>query len=106
VEKYPGSRYEARAGEQYRNMKEAIYRHPEVLERAFEAIRRLGMEPRPGSIRGGTDGAKLSFMGVPCPNISDGAYNYHSPLEFVAVQDMEMAVRTIVELARVWEEKI
>lgn len=105
VEKYPGSRFEAGIKEQYRNMKEVIDRHPEVVEYAFEAMRRLGLTPKMGSIRGGTDGAKLSFMGVPCPNISDGAHNYHSPIEWVAAQDMEMAVRTIVEIARVWEEK-
>jgi tripeptide aminopeptidase len=105
VSRYPGSRYEMEVIAQYRNMKEVLDRHPRVIEYAREAMCRLGMAPKMQYIRGGTDGARLCFMGLPTPNIFAGAHSYHSPLEWVAVQDMEMAVRTIVEIARVWEER-
>jgi tripeptide aminopeptidase len=105
VSRYPGSRYEMDVIAQYRNMKEVLDLHPRVIEYAREAMRRLGMAPKMQYIRGGTDGARLCFMGLPTPNIFAGAHSYHSPLEWVAVQDMEMAVRTIVEIARVWEER-
>ncbi len=102
---FPGSSYGFEVKEQYRNMKVVLDRHPEIVEHAVEAIRRAGMEPVRGSIRGGTDGSRLSFMGLPCPNIFAGGHAFHSPLEWVSRQDMEKAVRTIVELARVWEER-
>lgn len=102
---YPGSSYTFTVKEQYRNMKVVLDRHPEIVEYAVEAIRRAGMEPVRGSIRGGTDGSRLSFMGLPCPNIFAGGHAFHSPLEFVSSQDMEKAVKTIVELARLWEER-
>ena len=102
---YPGSTYRFEVREQYRNMKLVLDRHPEIVENAVEAIRRAGMEPVRGSIRGGTDGSRLSFMGLPCPNIFAGGHAFHSPLEWVSRQDMEKAVRTIVELAQVWEER-
>lgn len=102
---YPGSTYAFTVKEQYRNMKVVLDRHPEIVENALEAVRRAGMEPVRGSIRGGTDGSRLSFMGLPCPNIFAGGHAFHSPLEWVSRQDMEKAVKTIVELARVWEEK-
>ena len=105
VEQFPGSRFEIETAAQYRNMKEVLDRHPKVIAFAEEAMERQGVKPLLGSIRGGTDGARLSFMGLPCPNLFDGAHNYHSPLEWVAVQDMEMAVRVLVELAQVWEQK-
>lgn len=105
VSKYPGSRVEFEVIQQYRNMKEVLDAHPHVVEYAVEAMQRLGITPKRGFIRGGTDGAKLCFMGLPTPNIFDGAHNYHSPLEWVAVQDMEMAVKTIVEIIKIWEEK-
>jgi tripeptide aminopeptidase len=79
--------------------------HPHVVEYAVEAMQRLGIAPKRDIIRGGTDGARLCFIGIPSPNIFDGAHNYHSPLEWVAVQDMEMAVKTIVEILKIWEEK-
>ncbi|HEY3272260.1 MAG TPA: peptidase T [Methanocella sp.] len=103
--KYPGARVEFEVTEQYRNMKEVLDVYPQVADYAIEAMKRLGITPKQGYIRGGTDGARLCFMGLPTPNIFDGAHSYHSPLEWVAVQDMEMAVKTIVEIARVWEEK-
>lgn len=102
---YPGSSYTFRVTEQYRNMKEVLQRNPEIVENAIEAIRRAGMTPRRGSIRGGTDGSRLSFMGLPCPNIFAGGHAFHSPLEWVSVQDMEKAVAMLVELATVWEER-
>lgn len=102
---YPGSTYTLTVRQQYRNMKTVLDQSPEIVDYAVEAVRRAGMEPRLGSIRGGTDGARLSFMGLPCPNIFTGGHAYHSPLEWVSVQDMEKAVKTIVELVRIWEER-
>ena len=102
---YPGSSYTLKVTQQYRNMKVVLDRHPEIVDNAVEAIRRAGMEPVRGSIRGGTDGSRLSFMGLPCPNIFAGGHAFHSPLEWVSSQDMEKAVKTIVELAKVWEER-
>ena len=90
---------------QYRNMKEVLDRHPAVVDNAMEAIRRAGLKPIRSSIRGGTDGSRLSFMGLPCPNIFAGEHAFHSRLEWVSVEDMEAAVRTIVHLAMVWEER-
>ena len=86
-------------------MKTVVDRHPEIVENAIEAIRRAGMEPVRASIRGGTDGSLLSFMGLPCPNIFAGGHAFHSPLEWVSVQDMQAAVRTIVHLAMIFEER-
>jgi tripeptide aminopeptidase len=102
---YPGSSCTFTVKEQYRNMKIVLDRHPEIVDYAMEAIRRAGMTPVRGSIRGGTDGSRLSFMGLPCANIFAGGHAFHSPLEFVSSQDMEKAVKTIVELAAVWEER-
>ena len=105
MESYPGSSYTFTVKEQYRNMKEVLDQRPEIVEYAVEAIRRAGMEPVRSSIRGGTDGSRLSFMGLPCANIFAGGHAFHSPLEFVSHQDMEKAVNTIVELAKIWEER-
>ncbi|MBN9334737.1 peptidase T [Devosia sp.] len=105
IAKYPGSSYRIAVKEQYRNMKEVLDKNPEIVEFAIEAIRRAGMEPVRGSIRGGTDGSRLSFMGLPTANIFAGGHAFHSPLEWISRQDMEKAVQTIVELARVWEER-
>jgi len=102
---FPRSHYRIDIHEQYRNMKEIVDRRPEIVEHAMEAIRRAGLKPERGSIRGGTDGSRLSFMGLPCPNIFAGEHAFHSRLEWVSVQDMEAAVRTIVHLAAIWEER-
>jgi len=102
---YPRSTYRMRVKEQYRNMKRVIDRHPEIIEHAMEAIRRAGLTPHRNSIRGGTDGSRLSFMGLPCPNIFAGEHAFHSRLEWVSRQDMEKAVQTIVHLATIWEER-
>lgn len=105
VAKYPGAKLEFEVIEQYRNMKEVLDKHPQVEEYALEALKRLDIEPIINSIRGGTDGSRLSFMGLPTPNIFAGEHSFHSQLEWVAVQDMEMAVKFIVEISKVWEEK-
>ncbi|RXG89710.1 peptidase T [Bradyrhizobium sp. C-145] len=102
---YPRSTYTFEVREQYRNMKQVIDRHPHVLEYAIEAIRRAGLRPMRTAIRGGTDGSRLSFMGLPCPNIFAGEHAFHSRLEWVSRQDMEKAVQTIVHLAMIWEER-
>ncbi|MBO3760639.1 peptidase T [Ciceribacter sp. L1K22] len=103
---YPGSSMTFKVREQYRNMKEVLDRHPDVIANLEEAVRRVGLTPVTASIRGGTDGSRLSFMGLPCPNIYTGGHAYHSPLEWVSVQDMEVSVKTIVELVKVWEERV
>jgi tripeptide aminopeptidase len=105
IKAYPRSTYRMEVKEQYRNMKRVIDRHPEIVDYAVEAIRRAGLKPVRGSIRGGTDGARLSFMGLPCPNIFAGEHAFHSRLEWVSRQDMEKAVQTIVHLAMIWEER-
>ena len=102
---YPRSTYRLEIKQQYRNMKQVIDRHPEIVDNAMEAIRRAGLTPVKTSIRGGTDGSRLSFMGLPCPNIFAGEHAFHSRLEWVSVQDMEKAVQTIVHLAMIWEER-
>lgn len=102
---YPKSSYEFKVNEQYRNMKVILDKFPEVVENAMEAIRRAGMNPVRNSIRGGTDGSRLSFIGLPCPNIFAGEHAFHSKLEWVSVQDMEKASETIIHLASIWEEK-
>lgn len=102
---FPRSTYRIEISEQYRNMKEIVDKRPEIVDHAMEAIRRAGLKPERGSIRGGTDGSRLSFMGLPCPNIFAGEHAFHSRLEWVGVQDMEAAVRTIVHLAAIWEER-
>lgn len=102
---HPGSRVEIERKEQYRNMREVLERHPDVVAHALEAVRRAGIEPRTRPIRGGTDGSRLSFMGLPTPNIFAGEHNFHSRLEWVSAQDMEKAVEVIVQLAQIWEER-
>lgn len=103
---FPRSTYKFEIREQYRNMKQVIDRHPHILEYAIEAIRRAGLRPMRTAIRGGTDGSRLSFMGLPCPNIFAGEHAFHSRLEWVSRQDMEKAVQTIVHLAMIWEETV
>ncbi|KQS33736.1 peptidase T [Dyadobacter sp. Leaf189] len=102
---YPNSTADFKVQEQYRNMKEVLDKYPEIIAHAEEAMRRAGLNPVCRSIRGGTDGSRLSFMGLPCPNIFAGEHAFHSKLEWVSVQDMEKAVETIVNICCVWEEK-
>jgi len=105
MKEFPRSTYRLEITPQYRNMKQVIDRHPEIIDHAMEAVRRAGLEPVKTAIRGGTDGSRLSFMGLPCPNIFAGEHAFHSRLEWVSVQDMEKAVQTIVHLAAIWEER-
>ena len=102
---WAGSSVSIQVDESYRNMKEVLDRYPEVVEYGREAIRRAGLEVRETAVRGGTDGSRLSFMGLPTPNLFVGENNFHSRLEWVSVQDMEKAVEVIVNLARIWEER-
>ncbi len=102
---YAGAWVETLVDESYRNMKEVLDRHPEVAEYAHEAVRRAGLEVRTRAIRGGTDGSRLSFMGLPTPNVFAGEHNFHSRLEWVSAQDMEKAVEVIVNLCQIWEER-
>jgi tripeptide aminopeptidase len=105
LEDFPGSTYELQVTEQYRNMKQMLDQHPEIVEYGMEAIKRAGMEAKLCSIRGGTDGSRLSFMGLPCPNIFAGEHAFHGKQEWVSVQDMQKAVMTILHLSAIWEEK-
>lgn len=102
---YPGSSAQLVVKEQYRNMKDVLDKHPAVVENALEAIRRSGLSAERRSIRGGTDGSRLSFMGLPCPNIFAGEHAFHSRLEWVSGQDMQKAVEVIVNVASMWEER-
>jgi tripeptide aminopeptidase len=102
---FPHSSWAIEIKQQYRNMKQVIDRHPQMIDNAVEAIRRAGLKPVKTSIRGGTDGSRLSFMGLPCPNIFAGEHAFHSRLEWVSRQDMEKAVQTLVHLAMIWEER-
>ena len=101
----PGASFEAEIVESYRNMREVLDQHPRVVEHAREAITRIGLQVRERAIRGGTDGSRLSFMGLPTPNIFAGEQNFHSRFEWVSVQDMAKAADVVVEVAKVWEEK-
>jgi tripeptide aminopeptidase len=105
MKNYPHSTWRMEVKPQYRNMKEVIDRHPETIDYAIEAIRRAGLTPVRSSIRGGTDGSRLSSMGLPCPNIFAGEHAFHSRQEWVSRQDMEKAAETIVHLAMIWEER-
>jgi tripeptide aminopeptidase len=102
---WPGARAEVTVTEQYRNMKEILDQHPQVSEYAMEAIGRAGLVALQRSARGGTDGSRLSFMGLPCPNIFTGEMAFHGKHEYVSIQDMQKSVETIVHLAMIWEEK-
>lgn len=104
IAKWPGSKIDVEIKEQYRNMKEVLDKYPQVVEYAVEAIKRAGMDPSRSSIRGGTDGSRLSFMGLPCPNIFAGEHAFHSKHEWVSRQDMHKAVMTCVHIACLWEE--
>ncbi len=102
--RYPGASYQIKRNAQYRNMKEVLDKHPDVVSKAEEAIRRAGMTVLKHPVRGGTDGSRLSFMGLPCPNIFTGEMAFHSLQEYVSVQDMEKAVETVLHLATIWSE--
>lgn len=105
IKGFPGASFELQIKEQYRNMKKVLDQHPQIVEYGIEAIKRAGMTPHLQSIRGGTDGSRLSFMGLPCPNIFAGEHAFHGKQEWVSIQDMQKAVETILQLVQVWEEK-
>lgn len=102
---YPGCSFEWKVQEQYRNMKDILDEHPRIMEIGIEAIERVGITPKPRSIRGGTDGSRLSQMGLPCPNIFAGGHAFHSKQEWVSKQDMEKAVLTIIHIAHLWSNE-
>ncbi len=104
VEQHKGAKMKFEVKEQYRNMKEVIQSVPFVTDYVVEAMKVVGVTPKPTIIRGGTDGSRLSFMGMPCPNIWTGEMAIHSKHEYVSVQDMEKAVCTLVELVQIWEK--
>ena len=103
--KFPGSKVELEIKESYKNMKIKLEEDPRVVEYALEAVKMAGLEPKLQIIRGGTDGAKLCFMGVLTPNIFTGGHNFHSKQEWISLQAMEKAVETIVNLIKIWTEK-
>jgi tripeptide aminopeptidase len=105
MKNYPNSSFDFIVKEQYRNMKQVLDKNPEIVNNAMEAIKRAGVEPVLSSIRGGTDGSRFSYMGLPCPNIFAGEHAFHSKHEWVSVQDMQKAVATIVNLCMIWEER-
>ncbi|KQB99272.1 peptidase T [Pedobacter sp. Hv1] len=104
MKSYPNSSYEFKVTAQYRNMKKVLDQYPQIMANGIEAIKRAGLISKKQSIRGGTDGSRLSFMGLPCPNIFAGEHAFHGKQEWVSVQDMEKAVQTIVNIASIWEE--
>jgi tripeptide aminopeptidase len=105
IKDWPGSSASFQVKESYRNMRDIVAKHPEIVELAREAIRQTGVTPIDGRIRGGTDGSILSEMGLPTPNLFTGQHRFHSRLEWVSVQDMEAAVKVIVNLAQLWEKQ-
>ena len=105
VARYSGANFEFKVQEQYRNMKEVLDNYPQVSEYAREAMERAGVKVIDRSARGGTDGSRLSFMGLPCPNIFTGEMAFHGKHEYVSIQDMQKSVDTIIELAKIWEER-
>ncbi len=104
IAEYPNSSFEFTVQEQYRNMKKVLDKYPQVADFAEQAIQRADLKPVKSSIRGGTDGSRLSFIGLPCPNVFTGGHAFHSKQEWVSVQDLQKAVETIVHLAMIWEE--
>lgn len=106
IEHFPGATFEVSVKEQYRNMREILDTKPQIEANAVKAMKRAGVEPKQDLVRGGTDGSRLSFMGLPCPNIFTGEMGIHSKQEYVSVQDMEAALNTLVELVKVYEESI
>lgn len=105
MKNYPNTTYTFKVTEQYRNMKKVLDQYPQIIAYGIKAIERAGLTPIKRSIRGGTDGSRLSYMGLPCPNIFAGEHAFHGKQEWVSVQDMEKAVQTIVNIACIWEEE-
>jgi tripeptide aminopeptidase len=104
VAEFPQASIDVQVTEQYRNLADGLAKEPRALKYAQEAMRRAGVEPKLTIVRGGTDGSRLTEMGLPTPNLSSGEHNIHSPLEWTCLEEMATAVRVLVELARVWAE--
>jgi len=102
VRNYPKSTFTFEIVNSYRNMRHVLDKYPEVIDKAMTAVQMAGMQPRLHSIRGGTDGARLCYMGLPTPNIGTGGHNYHSKLEWISIQDMKKAVEVILNIANLW----
>lgn len=105
IDQFPTCTYDIEVKQQYRNMKNILKDYPDVTDIGIEAMKRLNIQPILRSIRGGTDGSRLSFMGLPCPNIFAGEHAFHGKQEWVSIQDMQKAVLTIMMIAKIWEEK-
>ncbi len=105
VSKYQKASFKFEVQESYRNMRYVLDNHPQVVQYALEAVERAGIKPKLNIIRGGTDGSRLSYMGLPCPNIFAGEHAFHSRLEWISIQDMQKAVDVIINICRIWEEK-
>ncbi len=105
LHKHPKAKMEFKITEQYRNMKDVLDQHPQVMQHAEEAYKKSGVKVRKQSIRGGTDGSRLSFIGLPCPNIFTGMQGIHSKKEWIGVRDMKKAVEVLVNLVQVWEKR-
>jgi tripeptide aminopeptidase len=101
---HPEARIEVKVTEQYRNLADGLKKEPRALAFAQEAMRRCGLEPKLTIVRGGTDGSRFTELGLPTPNLSTGEHNIHSPLEWTCLEEMAMAVRVLLELARAWGE--
>lgn len=105
MKKFPKSTSKVEVITQYRNMKEIVDKFPFVVEYAERALKRIGVTPIRKKIRGGTDGSRFSFMGMPCPNLFDGSHNFHSRQEWCSIQDMKKGVECVVNIIMIWEEE-
>src|SRR5581483_7997839 len=101
---FPKSQLEVTVTPQYRNMAEGLAKEPRAVSFAEQAMRRAGIEPRRTIVRGGTDGSRLTELGLPTPNLSTGEHNLHSPLEWTCLEEMATAVKVLIELAQIWGE--
>ena len=102
VRGFPNSSFTFKVDESYRNMRHILDKYPQVVEKAMDAVRKAGLQPKLHSIRGGTDGARLCYMGLPTPNLATGGHNFHSRVEWISIQDMKKAVEIIVNLVKLW----
>ena len=102
--KYGEGTVELTITESYRNMKEKIEPHMHLIENAKKAFRACGVEPKIVAVRGGTDGARLSYMGLPCPNLSTGGHNFHGRFEYIPVESMAKMVETIINIAKIYAD--
>ena len=104
VRSYPKSNFTLKTEQSYRNMRHVLDKYPQVVEKAMVAVKMAGLQPKLHSIRGGTDGARLCYMGLPTPNLATGGHNFHSKLEWISIQDMKKATEIIVNLVKLWSK--